>query len=189
MDQSTASSPGAGCAFVGAGQGPLLWSTIDSPVGELTLIGEPGGVLRRICFGRLPHGAENMQHDAKALSEAAEQLEAYFCGRLRRFELQLAPDGTPFQRRVWAALAEIPFGQTRTYAEIAAQVGSLKGSRAVGGANRANPLPLIVPCHRVIASGSTLGGYLWGLELKAKLLRHEGVEVSGDRIAPAAPLF
>lgn len=189
MNQSTASSHDTGCVFVGAGRGPLRWSTVNTPVGELTLIGEPDGVLRRIRFGGSAPGTEDMQHDAGALSEAAEQIDAYFGGRLRRFELQLAPDGTPFQRCVWAALAEIPFGQTRTYAEIAAQVGSPKGFRAVGGANRVNPLPLIVPCHRVIASGSTFGGYLWGLELKGKLLRHEGHEVSGDRIAPAATLF
>ncbi len=187
MNRTAASSPDAGCVFVEAGPGPLLWSTIDSPVGELTLIGEPDGVLRRIRFGGSPSGTENMQHDADALSEAAEQIEAYFGGRLRRFELQLAPDGTPFQRSVWAALAEIPFGQTRTYAEIAQAVGSPKGVRAVGGANKANPLPLIVPCHRVIRSGSTLGGYLWGLDIKSRLLRHEGLEVFKGRVA--APLF
>ncbi|TVS04569.1 MAG: methylated-DNA--[protein]-cysteine S-methyltransferase [Phycisphaerales bacterium] len=168
-------------------RGALLYRSVDSPVGTLTLIGRPDGALRSVRFGGgvpLPPGSTQA---AGELDEAADQIAEYFAGRRSTFDLPLDAGGTAFQRRVWAALAAIPFGQTRTYAEIAVQVGSPKGARAVGGANRANPLPLIVPCHRVVASGSTLGGYLWGLDIKSRLLRHEGLEVSKGRVA--APLF
>lgn len=168
--------------------GNPFYRRVESPVGELTLVGRSDGTLRSVRFGALPL-PQGAAEDTGELDEAVDQIGDYFAGRRRDFDLPLAPEGTPFQQRVWAALAEIPYGQTRTYAQIAAQVGVPKGAQAVGGANRANPLPLIVPCHRVIGSDSTLHGYLWGLDLKSQLLRHEGVEVSGHRVEPASVLY
>lgn len=109
-----------------------------------------------------------------ALEPVAEQLAAYFDRRLKAFDLPLDMRGTPFQREVWQALTSIPFGQTRSYAQIAAQVGRPQAVRAVGAANGANPVPIIVPCHRVIGSNGTLTGYAGGLELKRRLLELEG---------------
>jgi O-6-methylguanine DNA methyltransferase len=109
----------------------------------------------------------------EGLEEAIEQLEAYAQGALKSFDLSLDLRGTPFQLRVWQALREIPFGEQRTYGQIAASLGQPGASRAVGGANGKNPIPLIVPCHRVVASNG-LGGFTGGLEWKECLLAHEG---------------
>jgi O-6-methylguanine DNA methyltransferase len=108
-----------------------------------------------------------------ALAEAARQLEEYFSGRRRRFEMPLDLCGTPFQKRVWAELQRIPYGETWSYARLAGQVGTPKGFRAVGHANGSNPVAIIVPCHRVIGSDGSLGGYTGGLDLKARLLEME----------------
>jgi methylated-DNA-[protein]-cysteine S-methyltransferase len=110
--------------------------------------------------------------------EAARQLEEYFAGERRVFELALALTGTPFQRRVWVALAGIEYGQTISYAELADRVGSPRAFRAVGQANGANPIPIIVPCHRVVASGGGIGGYGGGLDMKRRLL---AIETQGPR--------
>lgn len=110
----------------------------------------------------------------------AGQLAEYFAGERRAFDLPLAATGTPFQRRVWAALAAIPWGETRSYMKIAAEAGSPAASRAVGQANARNPLPIVVPCHRVLAADGGIGGYLGtgpegsGVPIKRWLLRHEG---------------
>jgi len=104
------------------------------------------------------------------LLEAADQLGAYFAGELHEFDLPLAPRGTPFQRGVWDAVSAIPYGSTATYADIAAAVGRPSACRAVGAANGRNPLPLIVPCHRVIGAAGALTGYGGGLERKRSLL-------------------
>ncbi len=110
------------------------------------------------------------------LLEAAEQLRAYFAGELREFDLELRPAGTPFQRRVWEALTAIPFGETRTYGDIARQIGRPTAVRAVGAANGRNPLPIVVPCHRVLHSGGHgIGRYTGGVHRKEALLRLEGV--------------
>lgn len=108
--------------------------------------------------------------DEPLLAEAAGQLRAYFQKKLRRFDVPLELDGTPFQRAVWSALQRIPYGETRSYREIAAELGRPLAARAVGQANRANPVAIVVPCHRVIAAGGSLGGYASGLELKRFLL-------------------
>jgi methylated-DNA-[protein]-cysteine S-methyltransferase len=110
------------------------------------------------------------------LDEARGQLEAYFTGRLRAFDLPLAPNGTDFQRRVWSALREIPFGTTISYAELARRVSNAAAVRAVGAANGRNPIPIIVPCHRVIGTNGSLTGFGGGLHRKQWLLRHEGVQ-------------
>lgn len=118
-------------------------------------------------------GVVDAGHDPAQTGEARRQLEAYFRGERREFDLELAPRiGTAFQQKVWAALAAIPYGQTWSYSRLAAQVGSV--ARAVGGANGANPIPIIWPCHRVIGADGTLTGYAGGLALKAWLLRLEG---------------
>jgi methylated-DNA-[protein]-cysteine S-methyltransferase len=108
------------------------------------------------------------------LLEAASQLRAYFEGRLRVFDVPLDASGTDFQRRVWAELQKIPFGETRSYLDIARALGSPNYVRAVGAANRANPLPIVIPCHRVIGASGDLIGYGGGLELKKRLLEIEG---------------
>lgn len=108
------------------------------------------------------------------LVEAARQLREYFAGRLRQFDLPLDPRGTPFQRRVWCEVATIPYGRTRSYSEIAEALGTPRAVRAVGAANGANPLPIVIPCHRVIGASGKLVGYGGGLALKRRLLELEG---------------
>jgi methylated-DNA-[protein]-cysteine S-methyltransferase len=108
---------------------------------------------------------------------AHEQLRAYTRGQLKEFSLPLDPQGTPFQRAVWAALLKIPYGETRTYGEIAAAIGRPGAARAVGMACRSNPIGLIIPCHRVVGGDGTLTGYAGGLALKARLLEHERARV------------
>ena len=116
------------------------------------------------AFNGAGNGAEGL------LAEAARQLDEYFSGQRRQFDLPLDLQGTEFQQRVWRAVSGIPYGQTRTYAQIAAGVGSPRAVRAVGAANGANPVAILVPCHRVVGSGGGLGGYGGGLELKRRLL-------------------
>ena len=111
--------------------------------------------------------------EARILSLAIKQLERYFDGKLKQFDLPLDPIGTPFQRKVWAELRKIPYGETRSYRDIARALQNEKAVRAVGTANGRNPLSIIVPCHRVIASNGSLAGYAGGLERKAKLLELE----------------
>lgn len=117
---------------------------------------------------------ENL-YETPLLREARAQLEAYFAGRLKVFSLPLAPEGTAFQQGIWNALRQIPYGETRTYGEIAALAGNPKASRAVGMANNRNPLPVFIPCHRVIGTNGSLTGYAGGLDVKLKLLQLEGV--------------
>lgn len=107
------------------------------------------------------------------LRQAAAELAAYFAGDLREFTVPLAPKGTPFQQKVWAALREIPYGETRSYKEIAAMVGNEKACRAVGMANNRNPLPIFIPCHRVVGADGELVGYAGGLDVKTFLLELE----------------
>lgn len=150
-------------------------ATVDTPLGRLGLEAE-GGALVAIRFGRPGERAcapPERGPEAAVLREAASQLEAFFAGRRASLELPLAPRGTPFQRAVWAAVAAIPAGETRTYGELATALGRPRAARAVGAANGANPLALAVPCHRVIGSNGALTGYAWGLEKKRWLLDHE----------------
>lgn len=143
--------------------------TIETPIGPLTLQADEAAVTA-IRFGA--GGAQ----DASPLLDAAEaQLREYFAGARRTFDLPLAPHGTAFQQRVWAALRAIPYGETRTYGEFAAAIDSPNASRAVGMANHRNPIPIIIPCHRVIGANGTLTGYAGGLEIKRKLLALEGI--------------
>jgi methylated-DNA-[protein]-cysteine S-methyltransferase len=130
--------------------------------------------LRAIDFG-CSHPIEGNRRGANPLLiETVRQLRAYFAGQLQRFEIALDMQGTDFQLRVWRELAAIPYGETRSYSQIADAVGAPKAVRAVGAANGANPIPIVVPCHRVIGAGGKLVGYGGGLALKKRLLELEG---------------
>jgi methylated-DNA-[protein]-cysteine S-methyltransferase len=144
-------------------------------VGPLQLVADDGGV-RRIDFvnGRNPVESDPQWHeDAEPFCETIRQLRAYFAGELETFDLKLAPEGTPFQLSVWDRLCEIPFGETISYGELARRVGNPNASRAVGLANGSNPIPIVIPCHRVIGSNGKLTGYGGGLPIKEKLLALE----------------
>ena len=148
----------------------------DTEIGRIA-IGENGGA---IALLRLP-GEEVpgtvVQHETELLRKAAEQLREYLRGERKMFDLPLAPEGTVFQKAVWSALQEIPYGQTRSYGEIAAQIGRPKACRAVGMANHCNPIPIFIPCHRVVGANGSLTGYAGGLARKIWLLEHEGVNM------------
>jgi methylated-DNA-[protein]-cysteine S-methyltransferase len=148
--------------------------TIDSPVGPLTLAGNGHRVmhLRMVDQTYEPDRAD-WQRDEAAFPEAVEQLDAYFAGILTEFDLELELHGTGFQRQVWAALQTIPYGQTRSYGDIAKLLGAPGAARAVGLANGHNPIGIIVPCHRVIGANGSLTGYGGGLDRKRALLELE----------------
>ena len=166
-------------------------TVIDSPYGPLTLVAEGGDLLclymedqrhrpDQSAFGALvPEPAE------APFAETVRQLEEYFAGRRDTFDLPLRPQGTPFQQRVWAALREIPCGETWTYGELAAHIGSPAASRAVGLANGKNPIGVIVPCHRVVGADGSLTGYGGGLDRKQALLDHERKLPSGTGVQQA----
>lgn len=137
------------------------------PAGPLTLV-ERDGALAELRFG-----ADDGTEASPLLLRARTEIEEYFAGRRREFDLPLAPHGTPFQQRVWQALRAIPYGSTCTYGELAAAVGNPRASRAVGMANHRNPLPILIPCHRVIGASGALTGYGGGLEWKRRLLAIE----------------
>lgn len=122
---------------------------------------------------RASHSREGDREDPKACAHIAAQLDAYFRRERRSFELELAPEGTEFQQAVWARLQEIPYGSTCTYGQLAVRVGRPDASRAVGAANGANPIAIVIPCHRVIGAGGALTGFGGGIPLKAKLLELE----------------
>jgi len=147
---------------------------VDSPIGSLTLAGEGSTLtnLRMVEQTYEPDRADWLLDD-RAFPDAVEQLDAYFAGELQEFDLSLRLLGTEFQRRVWNALRTIPYGETRTYGEIAQQIGAPTAFRAVGLANGHNPIAVIVPCHRVIGANGSLTGFGGGLERKSALLELE----------------
>lgn len=150
------------------------YSTMPSPVGELTFTGTAAG-LTGVWFDtdRHQHDRSGWRRDDALFAEARQQLEEYFAGRRQHFTLKLAAAGTPFQQQVWAALCTIPFGETRSYGEQARSIQNEKAVRAVGLANGKNPIGIIVPCHRVIGANGSLTGYAGGLDRKRWLLAHE----------------
>jgi len=151
------------------------YAWMESPVGRLLIAGDDAG-LRRILFeqGRSVVRPEpGWRENASAFGEAIRQLKAYFAGALREFALPLAPEGTPFQQRVWHELLEIPYGTTISYGELARRLGDAGASRAVGLANGSNPIAIVIPCHRVIGSNGKLTGYGGGLKTKEWLLALE----------------
>ncbi|MFA5683127.1 MAG: methylated-DNA--[protein]-cysteine S-methyltransferase [Lysobacteraceae bacterium] len=148
---------------------------LASPIGPLTLIGD-GSALNAILFAVEAQAAPlpvDAIEDAAPFAAAIAQLDAYFAGQRQRFDLPLAPTGTPFQLAVWQALREIPFGATESYAGLARRIGRPGAARAVGAANGRNPLGIVTPCHRVIGADGSLTGFGGGLPAKAWLLRHE----------------
>ncbi len=159
----------------------IRYTTLESPVGMLTLAADANG-LRLIEFPSprhpLPRTADWQPGMNDTLHAACAQLTAYFNGAQRCFDLPLAPQGTPFQRTVWDALAAIPYGETVSYAQLATHLGRPTATRAVGAANGRNPLPIVLPCHRVIGSNGSLTGFAGGLDTKQTLLRLER-EASG----------
>jgi methylated-DNA-[protein]-cysteine S-methyltransferase len=146
-------------------------SRMPSPVGELLLTAEDGA-LTGVWFAgsHQPSGPQ----DDQALQSARKQLQAYFVGSLRDFDLPLAPRGTPFQHRVWQEIGRIPYGSTVSYGELARRLGAPRAVRAAAGATGRNPLAIVIPCHRVIGADGSLTGYGGGLERKRLLLRLEG---------------
>jgi methylated-DNA-[protein]-cysteine S-methyltransferase len=158
--------------------------TIDSPVGRLKLVATDEGLAAilwendRPSRVRLNIEAEDASHPV--LVEAERQLKEYFDGRRKEFALTLDLAGTAFQRRVWNALRTIPFGETRSYGEIARQIGNPRAMRAVGAANGRNPVSIVAPCHRVIGSTGKLTGFAAGIDVKARLLALEGAPPADD---------
>jgi methylated-DNA-[protein]-cysteine S-methyltransferase len=162
-----------------------IYQVIPSAVGPLLLTADESG-LTRVWFekagrGHVPRAdwlrIEDVERDSeqeRTIAATRAQLDEYFAGRRTRFELPLSPHGTPFQRRVWTALAEIPYGRTISYLELARSLGDERAVRAVGGANGKNPLPIVLPCHRVIGANGSLTGFGGGIERKRWLLEHEG---------------
>jgi methylated-DNA-[protein]-cysteine S-methyltransferase len=159
-------------------------STFDSPCGPLLCVVDEAGAVVRIEFldggdsrritERMRAAGADVVEDAGRTAAVRRQLAEYFAGERREFELALAAQGTPFERAVWDELRKIPFGETRSYGEIARALGRPAAARAVGRANGANPIPIVVPCHRVIGADGSLTGFGGGLEAKSRLLELEG---------------
>jgi methylated-DNA-[protein]-cysteine S-methyltransferase len=162
----------------------VRYSVVDTPIGELVLSGGDQA-LTGIAFSdshKAPAIDSSWSRDDAAFREVSRQLRAYFAGELKQFELELAPRGTPFQQRVWQALLAIPYGATRTYAAVAERLGDPRATRAVGLANGRNPIPIVIPCHRVIGADGGLTGYGGGIERKQWLLAHEGLEARPETL-------
>jgi methylated-DNA-[protein]-cysteine S-methyltransferase len=168
----------------------MLYNEIESPIGPLVLA-TAGDGLCQIEFGRFAeaepklrnwserwYGVREWQPHELALQEAEKQLHEYFAGSRKQFDLKLDLKGTPFQIKVWRALSQIPYGTACSYKDIGQAVDSVKAVRAVGGANNRNPVPIVVPCHRVIGTNGTLVGYGGGLHIKTYLLQLEGCSLS-----------
>jgi methylated-DNA-[protein]-cysteine S-methyltransferase len=166
------------------GDRTLVYDVVPAPIGRLIVASDGEAVAGVWMANASPSDAawSARQGSDAVLTEARAQLTAYFEGALRTFSLPLAPNGTDFQRRVWRALEAIPYGTTISYAEVARRVGSTAAVRAVGAANGRNPIPIIVPCHRVIGSDGSLTGFGGGLERKQWLLRHEGALHGGQEV-------
>jgi len=163
----------------------LQFRTMDSPVGMLTLAGKHGRLMHlRMEDQTYEPSRDGWVRDDRAFPDAVDQLSAYFAGDLTEFNLELDIVGTEFQRRVWTALLTIPYGETRSYGEIARQIGAPGAFRAVGLANGHNPIGIIVPCHRVIGANGSLTGYGGGLDRKRMLL-----DMEKSRVSPALTLF
>lgn len=161
----------------------MQFTFLNSPVGRLLIAGDEKA-LQLVSF---PGGSTARQPEPdwipqrRPFSRVIQQLEQYFAGTRVEFDLSLAPQGTPFQKSVWAELQKIPYGKTISYGELAQRIGNPNASRAVGAANGANPIPIIIPCHRVIGADNSLTGFGGGIETKKQLLAIEGHEPAQDR--------
>lgn len=166
----------------------IRYDEFATPIGALVVAADDGG-LRYVVFEYERHpvrGRDAWRRDAGAVRQAREQLFEYFAGERTTFDLPLNPVGTPFQQQVWNMLANIPFGETWTYSGVAQRIGAPSAVRAVGAANGRNPLPIILPCHRVIGADGSLTGFGGGLPVKQFLLEHEGAL---PQRVPIADLF
>ena len=162
-----------------------IFLRMDSPIGQLTLAADGDG-LRRIDFPpphQAPPGDDWREGSSAVLEEARRQLCEYFDGSRRNFDLPLAPRGTDFQRAVWTTLGGIPYGATWSYRDLAQRIGRPSATRAVGAANGRNPLPIVLPCHRVIGANGALTGFAGGLPTKQFLLRLEGALPAGSGLS------
>ena len=172
---------------------PTLYDIVDSPVGRLLLTGGKQALTGLYMLDAGSHSATvqpGWTRRPGGFGATAAQLEEYFEGSRKEFDLPLAPRGTPFQLAVWEELARIPFGVTMSYGEVALALGkSLVASRAVGLANGRNPISIILPCHRVIGADGSMTGYGWGVERKKWLLRHEGALRPADPATPQGALW
>ncbi len=160
------------------------YDSFSTPVGDFSVAGDANGSVIAAAFGGLVElrerfAADDVLHDPARLAAARGEITDYFSGKRTAFTLPLAPSGTPFQQSVWTALRRIPFGTTRSYGELAADLGNPGAARAIGRANATNPICLLIPCHRVIGGDGSLTGYAFGEALKSQLLAHEGVATVG----------
>ena len=166
----------------------MAHTVVDSPVGSLTLVAADG-VLTGLYMDRqmyLPERTTFGPPDPECLPETREQLAAYFAGELTTFTMPMALRGTPFQQRCWAALREVPFGETATYGELAARIGRPTAARAVGAANGHNPISIVIPCHRLVGADGGLTGYGGGVERKRALLAFETQAMPGPMASLAS---
>ena len=156
----------------------LSYKEMESAVGKLKLVANANALVAILWERERPNRIKlamlKCDPQQPILLQTERQLKEYFAGTRNEFNLPLEPAGTEFQKKVWQALREIPFGQTRSYLDLAKSIGSVKAGRAVGAANGKNPLSIVVPCHRVLGADGALTGFAGGLEVKAKLLAHEG---------------
>lgn len=156
----------------------IFYCHFSSPLGCITIV-QNGEAITHLHIGEMPVlSPDAKQQTTPLLQEACRQLSEYFAKTRQTFDLPLAPAGTEFQRKVWGALCTIPYGQTRTYKDMAIAIGCPKGFRAVGLANNKNPIAILIPCHRVIGANGKMVGYAGGLHLKKFLLELEGVPIS-----------
>ena len=156
----------------------MKYTHVDTPIGKLTVVAGGTGIRRILWEGEEPpEGAVEGRSDILAAAET--QIREYFSGTRTTFDLPLDLGGTPFQQKVWRELGSIPFGTTISYGEQARRIGRPQAARAVGAANGRNPVPVVLPCHRVIGSGGALTGFGGGLDTKRTLLRHEEEIVAG----------
>lgn len=156
---------------------PTLYAYLDSPLGTLLLARDEAGI-RQLTFEHHKHPRPvqpDWQRDDAAFADARTELDEYFTGRRRKFDIALAPRGTPFQQQVWAALLDVPYGETITYAQLADNIGRHGAYHPVGAAVAMNPVSIFVPCHRALGSDGSLTGYAGGIDRKVRLLQLEGL--------------
>ena len=158
----------------------LTYRTVSTPLGDITAVADEDGLTQVILAGDDGSVLTEATEGGPIVDAAAQQLAEYFAGERMAFDVPLAPQGTEFQQTVWTALGDVPFGTTATYGEIARAIGQLTATRAVGAANGRNPIPIIIPCHRVIGASGELTGYSGGggIETKRRLLDHESGTLS-----------
>jgi methylated-DNA-[protein]-cysteine S-methyltransferase len=160
-----------------------FYDILSSPIGNLLMVANENG-LNKILFedeNQLNKIDDTWINDTHRLKEVSNQLKAYFANELTEFDLKLAPEGTAFQKQIWKQLEEIPYGETCSYQDIALSINKPNACRAIGMANSLNPIPIIIPCHRVIGKNGKLTGYAGGLETKAKLLGLENIDLSNSK--------